>query len=103
MRKILLSLKMSGKPFRQNNYHNTGPISRTERRVRGLPIKQEFKSLYIDLNRKIFVLNGKPMDGITNLRLEADGIEWSLEITKNEIYEAPQASSESKTGNNVCN
>lgn len=43
------------------------------------------------------------MDGITNLRLEADGIEWSLEITKNEIYEAPQASSESKTGNNVCN
>ena len=103
MRKILLILKMSGKPFRQNNYHNTGPISRTERRVRGLPIKQEFKSLYIDLNRKIFLLNGKPMDGITNLRLEADGIEWSLEITKNEIYEAPQASSESKTGNNVCN
>ena len=103
MRKILLSLKMSGKPFRQNNYHNTGPISRTERRVRGLPIKQEFKSLYIDLNRKIFLLNGKPMDGITNLRLEADGIEWSLEITKNEIYEAPHASSESKTGNNVCN
>lgn len=103
MRKILLSLKMSGKPFRQNNYHNTGPISRTERRVRGLPIKQEFKSLYIDLNRKIFLLNGKPMDGITNLRLEADGIEWSLEITKNEIDEAPQASSESKTGNNVCN
>ena len=103
MRKILLSLKMSGKPFRQNNYHNTGPISRTERRVRGLPIKQEFKSLYIDLNRKIFLLNGKPMDGITNLRLEADGIEWSLEITKNEIYEAGQASSESKTGNNVCN
>ena len=103
MRKILLRLKMSGKPFRQNNYHNTGPISRTERRVRGLPIKQEFKSLYIDLNRKIFLLNGKPMDGITNLRLEADGIEWSLEITKNEIYEAPQASSESKTGNNVCN
>ena len=103
MRKILLSLKMSGKPFRQNNYHNTGPISRTERRVRGLPIKQEFKSLYIDLNRKIFLLNGKPREGITNLRLEADGIEWSLEITKNEIYEAPQASSESKTGNNVCN
>ena len=49
----------------------------------------QFKSLHIDLEKKIFMLNGKPLDNVTNLKLEACGMEWSLELSRDERYEAP--------------
>lgn len=49
----------------------------------------QFKSLHIDLEKKIFLLNGKPMDKVNMLRLEANGIHWSLVLNRDELYEAP--------------
>lgn len=51
--------------------------------------ENRFKSLHIDLEKKIFLLNGKPMENVTELRLEAYGMHWSLALSKDEQYEAP--------------
>ncbi len=51
--------------------------------------ENQFKSLHIDLEKKIFLLNGKPLDNVTSLRLEACGMEWSLALSRDERYEAP--------------
>lgn len=51
--------------------------------------ENQFKSLHIDLEKKIFLLNGKPMDKVNLLRLEACGINWSLVLNRDELYEAP--------------
>lgn len=52
-------------------------------------MNKEFKSLHIDLENKIFLLNGERLDGVTKLRLEAEGKKWSLKINRDETYEAP--------------
>lgn len=51
--------------------------------------ENQFKSLHIDLEKKIFLLNGKPMDKVNMLRLEANGTHWSLILNRDELYEAP--------------
>lgn len=48
-----------------------------------------FKSIHIDLEKGIFLLNGKPMNKVSALCLEAEHGRWSLKITKDELYEAP--------------
>ena len=49
------------------------------------PKEKDFKSLFIDLENKIFLLNGEEMKGVCELKLEFDG-EWSLRVTKDEFY-----------------
>lgn len=51
--------------------------------------ENQFRSLHIDLEKKIFLLNGKPLEDVTELRLEASGMHWSLALNKDERYEAP--------------
>lgn len=58
-----------------------------------MPKENGFKSLFIDLENKVFLLNGEKMNGISELKLEFDG-EWSLRVTKDEFY--VQASTEVK-------
>lgn len=48
--------------------------------------EKEFKSIHIDLEKEIFLLNGEKMNGVFNLTLEFNG-EWSLYIEKMEFYE----------------
>ena len=48
-----------------------------------------FKSIHVDLENSIFLLNGKPMKNVSLLRLEACDAHWSLELSKDERYEAP--------------
>ena len=50
---------------------------------------KELKSIIIDFENKVFLLNGEPMDTVRSLHLEADGSEWSLTLCRDEIYEAP--------------
>lgn len=51
--------------------------------------KNRFESIHIDLEKRIFLLNGKPMNNVTNLSLEACGTHWSLVLSRDEQYEAP--------------
>lgn len=50
---------------------------------------KELKSIIIDFENKVFLLNGEQMDTVRSLHLEADGSEWSLTLCRDEIYEAP--------------
>lgn len=50
---------------------------------------KELKSIIIDFENKVFLLNGEPMDTVTSLCLEANGTEWSLRLSRDELYEAP--------------
>lgn len=52
------------------------------------PVK-EFKSIHIDLEKKIYLLNGEPMKNVFGLDIEARGRNWSLRVNRDEIYEAP--------------
>ena len=61
----------------------------------------QFKSLHIDLEKKIFLLNGKPMGNVTELRLEACGMYWSLALSRDERYEAPLRKSQNKSSDNA--
>lgn len=50
-----------------------------------MPKEKEFKSLFIDLENKIFLLNGEEMKGVSELKLTFEG-EWSLLVTRDELY-----------------
>lgn len=82
MRKILLSLKMSGKPFRQNNYHNNSPISRTERRekvkkedVNGRSEKVQREEIKEKLTQTICNVANNIIENKYQPEIEADVIE----------------------------
>lgn len=49
--------------------------------------RKTFESLYVDLRKKEFLLNGEPMEMITGLDLKFDNGEWSLLVTHDERYE----------------
>ncbi len=47
---------------------------------------KRFKSIHIDTEKSIYLLNGKKMDCVQYLALEFEKGEWSLSITKDEFY-----------------
>lgn len=51
--------------------------------------ENQFKSIHIDLEKKIFLLNGKPLNNVSQLKLEASDAHWSLALSRDERYEAP--------------
>ena len=48
--------------------------------------RKELKSIEIDIEKKVFKLNGKDMIGISRLDLDFDNGKWTLLVTKDEIY-----------------
>lgn len=49
--------------------------------------KKELKSVEIDIEKRIFKLNGEDMKGISRLDIEYFNGKWVLMVTKDEIYE----------------
>nr|DAW31486.1 MAG TPA: hypothetical protein [Caudoviricetes sp.] len=47
---------------------------------------KEFKSIHVDLEKGIYLLNGEPMKHVTELNLMLDGERWSLRINKYEWF-----------------
>ncbi len=47
----------------------------------------EFKSIHIDLEKGIYLLNGEPMEHLKELNLMLDSESWSLRINKDEWFE----------------
>lgn len=48
--------------------------------------RRAFKSIQIDLEKKIYKLNGEAMKGISQINLEFYNGEWVLLVTKDVIY-----------------
>lgn len=47
----------------------------------------EMKTLYLDAERGLCVINGEDLSGsITKLSIEYDDREWAVEVTLNKIY-----------------
>ena len=46
-----------------------------------------FESLHIDVKKGEFLLNGESMKSISHLELEFNNGEWSLLVTRDELYE----------------
>ena len=53
----------------------------------GMKDYKEFKSIHVDLEKGIYLLNGEPMKYVTELNLMLDGERWSLRINKYEWFE----------------
>lgn len=53
-------------------------------------IVKKLKSIYIDTEKGLVVINGEPVERVSHLCIEADGRKWSLAISKTEKYEAPK-------------
>lgn len=51
---------------------------------------KKLKTIYIDTEKGLVVINGEPVEMISHLNIEADGRKWSLAISKTEKYEAPK-------------
>lgn len=49
--------------------------------------KKELKSVEIDIQKRIFKLNGEDMKGISRLDIEFFNGKWTLIVTKDEFYE----------------
>lgn len=47
---------------------------------------KRFKSIHIDTEKKIYLLNGKELECVQYLALEFEKGDWSLSITKDESY-----------------
>jgi len=47
---------------------------------------KEFKSIHVDLEKGIYLLNGDPMKYVTEMNLMLDGERWSLGINKYEWF-----------------
>lgn len=47
----------------------------------------EFKSIHVDLEKGIYLLNGEPMEHVKELNLMLDSGSWSLRINKDEWFE----------------
>lgn len=61
--------------------------------------QKEFKSIHIDLENKIFLLNGEPMKMVSQVKLNFIKGKWSLFVTKDEFYK--QAETPDKPGVNA--
>lgn len=48
--------------------------------------KKEFKSLHIDTEKGIYLLNGEAMQHVSRLNLEFEDGGWSLSVVKDEFY-----------------
>ena len=44
------------------------------------------ESIHIDLSKKIFLLNGRPMEDVSELHLDFEKGEWSLQVTETVTY-----------------
>lgn len=44
------------------------------------------ESIHIDLSKKIFLLNGRPMRDVSELHLDFEKGEWSLQVTETVTY-----------------
>ena len=44
------------------------------------------ESIHIDLSKKIFLLNGRPMEDVSELHLDFEKGEWSLQVTETATY-----------------
>ena len=44
------------------------------------------ESIHIDLSKKIFLLNGRPMRDVSELHLDFEKGEWSLQVTETATY-----------------
>jgi hypothetical protein len=51
---------------------------------------KKLKTIYIDTEKGLVVINGEPVEMISHLNIEADGRKWSLAISRTEKYEAPK-------------
>lgn len=49
--------------------------------------KKKLKSLVIDVENNRYELNGMTMSGVSRLDLDFDNGEWTLLITKDEMYQ----------------
>lgn len=52
-----------------------------------MPGIKEFKSIHIDTEKGIYLINGREECLISHLELEFDNGKWSLFITKDEYFE----------------
>ena len=52
-------------------------------------MSKELKSIHMDLDKKIFELNGKRLEKCSFLNIRYENGIWSVEITKDEIYKSP--------------
>lgn len=48
--------------------------------------RKELKSLEIDIEKKIFKLNGEDMTGVSRIDLDFDNGKWTLFVTKDVMY-----------------
>ena len=48
--------------------------------------RKVFESLHIDIKNGEYILNGEPMKGVSHFELEFNNAEWSLLVTKDELY-----------------
>ena len=44
------------------------------------------ESIHIDLSKKIFLLNGRSMEDVSELHLDFEKGEWSLQVTETATY-----------------
>ena len=52
----------------------------------GVTTTRNFKSIHIDVEKGIYLLNGGDMKYISHLDLEYENVKWSLSVTKDELY-----------------
>lgn len=50
-------------------------------------MSNKFKSIHIDLEKRIYELNGEKMKDVRSLMLYLDGKKWGLRINKDETFE----------------
>lgn len=48
----------------------------------------EFRSIHIDIDKDIYLLNGKKLEGVSELDLSFEKGNWSLKTTQDHIYES---------------
>ncbi len=48
--------------------------------------RKEFKSIHIDTEKGIYLLNGEAMRHVSRLNLEFEDGGWSLSVVKDEFY-----------------
>lgn len=79
---------MMTKISRLNLWHRQkggDPISSRER-MKGMTNTGNFKSIHIDTEKGVYLLNGEDMKYISHLDLEYENGKWSLSVTKDEFY-----------------
>lgn len=53
-----------------------------------MEIAKKFKSIHIDTEKDIYLLNGKKIESVYFMRLQFEDGLWSLKTTQNNLYES---------------